>query len=164
MEVRKIVVSCAALSALLPLSTLAVNDGPIGPRCNPADQYRFFWYMNGTFYREVVDAGFNMLINAHGANYSRYSAEQRAKANMGRREFVEMMDRDGIDHVEQVKIAHCNAIKKDYAQKFKDGSPNPRSMDFNIPACKAEVRDICAFTAAALTNLPAMVGVQTSSE
>ena len=138
--------------------------GPVGPRCNPDDQYRFFWYMNETFYRQTVDAGFNMLINGHGSNYSRYNAEQRVKADDGRRKFVEMMDRDGLDHVEQVKLAHCNAIKKDYAQKLKDGSPNQRSMDFNIPACREEVRRICRFTAEPLTNLPAMVGVQTSSE
>ena len=132
MEVRIILAACAVSCFAFPVSCLANSEplttnhepritdhGPVGPRSNPDDQYRFFWYMNGTFYREVVDAGFNMLINAHGANYSRYNAEQRVKANEGRRKFVEMMDRDGIDHVEQVKLAHCNAIKKDYAQKNK---------------------------------------------
>ena len=37
-------------------------------------------------------------------------------------------------------------------------------MDFNIPACKEEVRRICEFTADVFTNLPSMVGVQTSTE
>ena len=165
MEVKKILAAYAVSWFAAGVSCFAGNaSGPVGPRCNPDDQYRFFWYMNGTFYRQTVDAGFNMLINGHGSNYSRYNAEQRVKANESRRKFVEMMDRDGLDHVEQVKLAHCNAIKSDYAQLNKDGSKNPRSMDFNIPACREEVRSICAFTAAALTNLPAMVGVQTSSE
>ena len=162
---KKILAACAASCFAAGVSCFAGNaSGPVGPRCNPDDQYRFFWYMNGMFYRQTVDAGFNMLINGHGSNYSRYNAGQRAAANESRRKFVEMMDRDGLDHVEQVKLAHCNAIKSDYAQLNKDGSKNPRSMDFNIPACREEVRSICAFTAAALTNLPAMVGVQTSSE
>ncbi|MBQ2631544.1 MAG: hypothetical protein IJG13_17845 [Kiritimatiellae bacterium] len=162
MEVRNIVIGLVAVAAFSPV--FAADLGPVGPRANPDDQYRFFWYMNGTFYRQTVDAGFNMLINAHGSNWSRYSAEQRAASIDGRRRFLEMMDRDGVDHVEQVKASFCSGIQDDYAQLKKDGTKNTRSLDFNIPACREELHKVFTFTAEALTNLPAMVGVQTSSE
>ena len=162
MEVRKIAMAFVAVVATVP--AFANRDlGPVGPRCNPDDQYRFFWGLCREQVQQAAEMGVNMIINSYGSNSYRYSPERRAEGFAHRRELVEMIDRYGIDHVEQVKLTQCEPLVMDYAQLKKDGTKN-RAMDFNIPACKAEVREICRTTAEALTNLPGVVGVQTSSE
>ena len=155
---------CAVVAPCVLHATAEFN-GTVGPRSNPDDQYRFFWQMaSGPYYQEVVDAGFNMLMTGYDSAYSRLSPAEREKKNAEHRRFVERMQQDGIDHVERLSHAGAGYNIKRFAQTFKDGTKNFRSMDFHLPACRAEMENIAEYIADSITNLSAVVGVHTSSE
>ena len=66
--------------ALAASSALAANLGPVGPRVNPDDQYRFFWGLNEKFYPASRDVGFNLVTTTRGAKWWGESDEERARS------------------------------------------------------------------------------------
>ena len=164
MEMRKAAFAFAvSLSAAVP-SFADPGCGPIGPRCNPDDQYRFFSLLHYGIYRQLADAGFNLFIDSHGSQWYRLGADRRKAGAERLRKFIEAIDRDGIDYMDRMKLGLCKSFRRDYPQINRDGSKNFGSIDFNVPECRNEADKIFRFTAEAFEGLPGFVGVQTSCE
>ena len=139
-----------------------------GPRSNPDDQVRFFWYMNERFYPQCVAAGFNTFITFFSSTWYFTDPALRDQQTAERLRFLARMEEDGVDCIDQVKIAamggRSKEIRKPFCQVNRDGSLNLGSLDYNNPATKLKVREMATFIADNLKDSPAIVGVQPSSE
>ena len=139
-----------------------------GPRSNPDDQTRFFWYMHERFYPQCVAAGFNTFITFFSSTWYFNPPALREQQANERRKFLARMEEDGVDCIDQVKIAAMGIRKKEIREPFcqvnRDGSRNLDSLDYNNPATKLKVREMATFIADNLKGSPALVGVQPSSE
>lgn len=150
------------LAALAPLLSGA---GEVwGPRQNPDDQMRFFWYLPGKYYDRSVAAGINTIINAYGWMWSERNETDRKNAQAAEWTLAERMEKDGVDYIHQVKLQQCMPLKNRFPQLQRDGKPNLRSMDLSNPECQAEVRRRLQMYADSMKGCPALVGVQTCSE
>ena len=110
MEMKSATVLSLALAAS---SALAANLGPVGPRENPDDQYRFFWGLNEKFYPAIRDVGFNLVTTTRGAKWWGESDEERARSEDRHRAFAERVSRDGVDYMERIAFAaSANLIEK----------------------------------------------------
>ena len=76
-----------------------------GPRSNPDDQVRFFWYMNERFYPQCVAAGFNTFITFFSSTWYFTDTALRDQQTAERLKFLARMEEDGVDCIDQVKIA-----------------------------------------------------------
>lgn len=139
-----------------------------GPRANPDDQVRFFWYMHERFYPQCVAAGFNTFVTFFSSTWYFNPPALREQQANERRAFLAQMEKDGVDCIDQVKISslgsHKKEIREPLCQVNRDGSRNLSSLDYNNPATKLKVREMATFIADQLKDCPALVGVQPSSE
>ena len=132
-----------------------------GPRQNPDDQTRYFWYMGEDYYPLAVAAGFNTFITAMS---STWYTTKNPEAELSRRlAFLKRMEADGVDAVDQVKLHANKKIKAEHCRLNRDGSEYA-AFDYLRPDAQARMRKELTKLADALKVSPALVGVQTSSE
>lgn len=149
-----------AFAVIVAASSVAVRAA--GPRANPDDQMRYFWYMSERHYPAARDAGFNTFITGYWNNWYDNPEPRRRVAVDARRAFYEMLDRDGVDGIEQLKISAYRRLLAKYAQNgARDGRVG---LDWNLPALREEVFGIADYIADSLSGLAALSGVQPASE
>jgi len=136
----------------------------VGPRANPDDQMRFFWYMDEAYYPQALAGGFNTFITFMSSTWHTTSPESREAELRKRLAYLARMEADGVDCIDQVKISGNKTFKAQYGQTNMDGSRNDKSLDYRRPDAKALVRERATALADCLKGLPALVGVQPSSE
>ena len=135
-----------------------------GPRANPEDQARYCWYMSSRYYTNALAAGFNTYIGSLSSTWYTTSPERCRKELDERLMFLDQLEKDGVDGLEQVKIHANKELRERYAQTKMDGSKNASSIDYARTETKEMVRKNAERAAGALKGCPALVGVQTSSE
>lgn len=135
-----------------------------GPRSNPDDQRRFFWYMDEEFYPQALAGGFNTFITFMSASWHTTSPASRENELNRRLAYLARMESDGVDCIDQVKIPHNPKFLSEFPQTNRDGSKNEKCLDYRCPEARALVRKRAAALADCLKGSPAIVGVQTSTE
>ena len=134
-----------------------------GPRQNPDDQTRYFWYMSEVYYPQAVAAGFNTFITFMSSSWYTTSPENHAAELARRLAFLKRMEADGVDAVDQVKLHANKRIGAEHCRLNRDGSEG-KGFDYMRPDAQAKMREELTKLADALKDSPALVGVQTSSE
>ena len=154
-------------AASFALAANVASAAVTGPRVNPDDQFRFFWYLGASAYPTARDAGINMLINTlHDTRWwmkMKSTGEARVKsADMPK--LIRQMDADGVDYVEKMTMNAAKDIKAKFAQTKADGSKNLRSIEVGDPEFLAWAEPLWAKAADEMKAYPAMIGVHASSE
>ena len=165
MEMKSATVLSLALAAS---SALAANLGPVGPRENPDDQYRFFWGLNEKFYPAIRDVGFNLVTTTRGAKWWGESDEERARSEGRHRAFAERVSRDGVDYMERIAFAATAKLIEKYPVLGPNGKPVGKggrgTLDLHKPELQAYLKKVLTEAAMTYTNIPGVVGVQPASE
>lgn len=155
------------LTVVLVLAAAGVRADVTGPRANPDDQFRFFWYLGASAYPAARDAGANLLINTlHDTRWwmKMASTGEAAVKSADMPALIRQMDADGVDYVEKMTMNAAKDIKAKFAQRKPDGSKNLRSIEVGDPEFLAWAEPLWAKAADELKGCPAVIGVHASSE
>ena len=155
------------LAAAFVLAAVGVRADVTGPRANPDDQFRFFWYLGESAYPAARDAGANLLINTlHDTRWwmKMASTGEAAVKSADMPALIRQMDADGVDYVEKMTMNAAKDIKAKFAQRKPDGSKNLRSIEVGDPAFLAWAEPLWAKAADEMKAYPAVIGVHASSE
>lgn len=157
----------STLTMTLVLAASVSGAAVTGPRVNPDDQFRFFWYLGKSAYPTARDAGINMLINTLHDTRWWMKMESKGEARVKSADMpalIRQMDADGVDYVEKMTMNAAKNVKAKFAQTKPDGSKNLRSIEVGDPAFLAWAEPLWAKAADEMKAWPAVIGVHASSE
>ena len=155
-----------AVAAGLTAAADSVTVPAKGPRCNPDDQVRFFWNIQEDVYPPARDAGFNTFFTFFWSGWYFNYPEVKKRHADARRKFLAQMEADQVDCVDRLNVDAFGPKEKflEYVQVNRDGSKNPRSLDYNKPETQALARQMAKDMADEVKDCPALVGVHVASE
>ena len=154
---RKLILASALTAAVVSPAA------SFGPRANPDDQFRFFWLAEESCYQALLGSGFNLFIYDYWGRCNFTRGTYSDSAAVEKRRVMDRILADDCDYIEQLPVVTSRDLIKKHPRLKKDRTEQ-MNLDVADPAAFAEAMKMTDLIVSTISNHPACLGLEPSSE